>query len=1116
MPVLLLAHAPTLQCAGAPPWPLPRLDGALLCWLALEGPTPRARLATLLWPDSDEVAARNSLRQRLFKLKHVCGVDLVSGTHLLALAEGVTHDLGDADAVLGTEAVFIGAEFDGWLEQQRARRRERLHHALAELSEMAERAGDWPDALAHAGELLALAPLSEEAHRRIIRLHYLAGERSAALLAFDRCEQWLKDGSGARPSPQTLALLDTVQRGESAGPARVAGTRMPASVQRPPRLVGRDREWRALQDAWHARRPVVVFGEGGLGKTRLVSDFARSQEPLRAAPAGIGVAGVAFCQSTCSDSTVLVSARPGDGRVPYASFARLLRAIPRAQWPALAPAVQLELARLLPELGGAPPPLQDSAARTRFMGVVATLFAQAPWALLDVVFDDLHFADEASIELLQAVLAASPARWLVTARAAEVSAPGRQLLEGVLAAPAAVHLTLAPLGLEDVAEFVDHLALPGLQGDAVAPALLRHGGGNPMYLLETLKAWLEQGAAPWPLRLPAAPGLHALIERRITRLSASAVRLARCAAVAAPDFSITLASHVLGQRTIELVEPWAELEAAQLLRDGAFAHDLIYEAALASVPVTVARQLHAEVAAFLHTQNGEPVHLARHWALAECWPQAGAAYAAAAARARDAARLVEQAALLADAARCFEHAGQHAPRFDALVQRAHVLAANQPGPAALAAMDELAALADSDAQRLEALGARLALAVNRLESHEALRTGQQALAAARACGRVDLELRFAIEVAGALCDLRQAGQAVALLEPHAAAVRSQAEPAVQWPYWNAMALALDYADRLRDAGPAWDEARVAAQSCARPDMVWKTLANAASTSAKMGLVQRAAEQGERALQLALAADTVSLRVLQTQVTVAHRLRDLGRYSQALPLLESALAGFVEGGMEADTASTEHRLAQLFQQLGQPARAQQLLSTPRPGLPPGLAVMRLVHSADVAHQIGRDGLPAMRQALLMIDNTDDIYHRIATLFATRLVPPDEGEALATGLAAWASARERLGVALAGHVRAAACALQLGAPARALPHAQAALHLAATREPDSFYLPEMWLVLARAHQALGHSDDAARAAADGLAWVRRVDRAHVPVEFHDSFLHRNPVNRDLMALAARLGG
>ena len=1128
---LLLAQTPTLQRVAQPPVALQALDGALLSWLALEGPTPRARLATLLWPDSDADAARNSLRQRLFRLKRVCGVDLVCGSHTLALADGVTHDLDDADTVLGGDTACFGAELERWFDMQRARRRQRLHESLVELGEMAEKAGDWPDALAYARELLALAPLSEEAHRRVIRLHYLAGERSTALLAFDHCEQVLKDEAGTRPSPQTLALLETVQRADDVLPALRPGARMPASVQRPPRLVAREREWQALQQAWDAGRLVVICGEGGLGKTRLAADFARAQgrhdrrdgtqpdhgSEIAKITARTAAGTAAGALSDFCATTLLVSARPGDERVPHASFSRLLRALPRGLWHTLTPALRTELTRLLPELGDAPPPMQGSAERSRFIHAVGALFAQDELATLCLVFDDLHFADDASIELLQAVLTTSRARWLVTARAGEVSASGRRLLDGVLAAPAALHITLVPLGMEQVAELVDSLDLPGLQGDAVAPALLRHGGGNPLYLLETLKAWLEQAGAPWPAQLPAAPGLRAMIERRLTRLSAQAVQLARCAAVAAPDFSIQLAAHVLGRRTIELADPWAELEAAQLLTDGAFAHDLIHEAALASVPVVVARQLHAEIAAYLHTRDGEPVRLARHWALAACWAQAGDAYCAAAQRSRDAARLVEQTALLADAADCFDRAGLGQQRFDALVQRAHVLAENQLGPPASEAADMLAALAAQSGhagQRLEALDVRLALAINRGESSDTLRTGREAMAAAHALGRADLELRFALAVADALCDLRQAGDAVVVLEPYAAWVHEHADIELRWDYWNAMALTLDYAGRLRDAMPAWDAASAAAQRSARRDMVWKTMASAASTLAKMGLVQRAAEQGQRAHQLALAAGGVTLRVLQSQVTFAHRLRDLGRYSQALPLLEGALAGFEQGGSTSIIARAEHRLAQLFQQLGQPARALQLLAGPRTGLARGLATMQLVHRADVAHQLGRDGLPLMREALEMSPNTDDIYHHIATLFATRLVPPDEGEAMATGLAAWASARERQGVALAGHVRAAACALQQGAAARALPHAQAALHLSAGHEPDSFYLPEMWLVLARAHQALGHAESARRAAADGLAWVQRVHQTDVPANFQDSFLHRNPVNFQLLALAAQL--
>jgi hypothetical protein len=141
--------------------------------------------------------------------------------------------------------------------------------------------------------------------------------------------------------------------------------------------------------------------------------------------------------------------------------------------------------------------------------------------------------------------------------------------------------------------------------------------------------------------------------------------------------------------------------------------------------------------------------------------------------------------------------------------------------------------------------------------------------------------------------------------------------------------------------------------------------------------------------------------------------------------------------------------------------------------------------------------------------------MASLFATRLLPPDEGEAVATSLAAWASARERLGMALAGHVRAAACALALGAPRRARPHAEAALHLAAERQPDSFYLPELWLVAGQVEAALGHMAAAAAHWQAGAAWVQRTAAEHVPPAYQESFLRRNAVNAELLQHAAVAG-
>ena len=91
---LLLAAAPS-HCALAdqPARELAPRDAALLAWLVIEGPTARARLATLLWPESDAEAARNALRQRLFQLRRQIGMDLVEGQTTLALVPGLHRQL---------------------------------------------------------------------------------------------------------------------------------------------------------------------------------------------------------------------------------------------------------------------------------------------------------------------------------------------------------------------------------------------------------------------------------------------------------------------------------------------------------------------------------------------------------------------------------------------------------------------------------------------------------------------------------------------------------------------------------------------------------------------------------------------------------------------------------------------------------------------------------------------------------------------------------------------------------------------------------------------------------------------------------------------------------------
>ena len=115
---------------------------------------------------------------------------------------------------------------------------------------------------------------------------------------------------------------------------------------------------------------------------------------------------------------------------------------------------------------------------------------------------------------------------------------------------------------------------------------------------------------------------------------------------------------MLGLRAIDLSDAWRELDAAQVLREGAFAHDLIFEAARSSVPAPIARRLHAEMAGFLEARAAEPAHVAQHWRDAGEPLKALPWLVAAAERAGAAWRPAEEGVLLLLAARIARDEGQ--------------------------------------------------------------------------------------------------------------------------------------------------------------------------------------------------------------------------------------------------------------------------------------------------------------------------------------------------------------------------------------------------------------------------------------------------------------------------
>lgn len=297
---------------------------ALLAYLAVEAdrPHPRETLMAMLWPDLPEQAARNNLRQTLLRLREAIGdrtavrpyldtsratiqfnddsdhwLDVTSFLSLLTICRRHPHRhpescrpcarrLGQAVALyrgpfLADFSLADSVVFDEWATLKREWLHRQAVEALARLAHYYEGRGYYQQARQAAWRQLELDPWREEAHRQMMRLHMLSGERTAALAQYEQCRQILAEELGVEPEAETTALYKQIRDASDEKPMAPAQLTLPAARPHtlpPPTtpFVGRETELTAIGQQLDepACRLLTLVGPGGVGKTRLALQAA--------------------------------------------------------------------------------------------------------------------------------------------------------------------------------------------------------------------------------------------------------------------------------------------------------------------------------------------------------------------------------------------------------------------------------------------------------------------------------------------------------------------------------------------------------------------------------------------------------------------------------------------------------------------------------------------------------------------------------------------------------------------------------------------------------------------------------------------------------------------------
>ncbi len=657
------------------PGPVSRFDkrtAAILAYLALEGETPRSRLAGLLWPESKERTARNNLAQALRRLRTATTVALVEGNERLSLV-GVSSDVAELihgtgrDARVSTPAAYrellAGYDMDElpdletWLRGARASVARAWARSVSEASEACEREGDIDEALAWAEAHVAAEPVSEQAHLRVVSLLLLRGDPPAAMRAYERCKTALARELGMTPTRAMLDVLDAIR--ESAARERPRKRprdpeAVPSTLLRPPR-VGRLAEWAALERAFAADVGALLSGEPGIGKSRLGRDYCTSK-----------------------GAYALVEGRPADARVPYASLARALRLLlPRFDG-GLAPWARAELARILPELDAENAPTSDETTLRLYEAIASALELAAERGLASLFVDDLQWIDDASAKactwLLERCLSGELPLFAVVAHRRGELAPDRHAwIERTIGMGLLTRIDLGPLSAEEIASLVRHLELPVLLERTAD--VVRAAGGYPLYVLEIARSLVAvrldgQSATEGDVPLPVNERLRSLVRHRLATLSDDALRVARVAAIAGAPFDVALVADMLETTPIDLTDAFSELERAQVVDGTLFTHDVLAESVLESLPRMVRAHLHGRAAKCLVARSDAPPATIAFHLRASGDSRAAVPHLVRAAESALALSCVDEFVRhYEDAARILEEAGDLAGASDALYRR---------------------------------------------------------------------------------------------------------------------------------------------------------------------------------------------------------------------------------------------------------------------------------------------------------------------------------------------------------------------------------------------------------------------------------------------------------------
>jgi DNA-binding SARP family transcriptional activator len=616
-PSLRLLESPTLTLENQRFDLVPHKPVCLLIFLAYQGTwVSREVLAALFWPEEDEASARHNLRMLLSRAKQLPWAKNLEAetsrlrwqisTDVSAFREAVGQGNWERVATLHHAPLLANWRLtdmpglEEWLELEREALLSTWREGVLKHSKQLSQQGQHRGAADFLKKLLNHDPLAEDVLALYLESAYLAGQREEALKAYDSFKHLLHKELDLEPLEETQALVETIRRADKKElskpqPETLQESKVPLTILRPPKLVGRGEEQRLLLSK--QENVIMVSGEPGVGKSRFLADALPKARWLRC--------------------------REGLSNVAYFPLAEYVRSH-LTTLPELGP-YRADLARLVPEVmpnvSNAPDPQTAKVRLGEALALVLEHQAQP------VIFEDMQWADLSTLEFFVLLAVRGKVKLYGSYRNSEMTQALEATLKSLRGSRSLAEVKLEPLPKHRMQELVATLIGVERGPEKFSAWLANRSGGNPFFALETLKSLFETGLletrdGTWHSRLddltqdysefdvPAS--ISEVIERRLTRLSEATRRVLQAASVIRQGFTPKVLAQVVGLSEWGVVEALETSEANDLTHGESFQHDLLRQSIYTALPVVRRKLLHAQVASVL-AHTADAVLVAEHY-----------------------------------------------------------------------------------------------------------------------------------------------------------------------------------------------------------------------------------------------------------------------------------------------------------------------------------------------------------------------------------------------------------------------------------------------------------------------------------------------------------------------